>query len=117
MESSATHSALRAPRLAPRAPFPLLSKPRSAPRTNRLANGFWSLLIVGLIAWHAAMTLQLFGPENPWQNLTNEQPIITGRHALHLYHGYLGARSFLTTFRLSCCDPNFQALYPKTPVF
>ena len=43
--------------------------------------------------------------------------MLSGRHPLHLYHGLLGARSFLNRGTLSCFDPAFQAGYPKTPVF
>jgi hypothetical protein len=77
----------------------------------------WSLLVVGLFVWHAWLTLQLFGADDPWQHLTDDEPIISGRHPLHIYHGYLGARSFQATRHLCCYDPAFQAGYPMTPVF
>jgi hypothetical protein len=77
----------------------------------------WTLLLVGLSVGHGWMTLQLFGPENPWQNLLDDRPILNGRHPLHLYHGYLGARSFRNTWCEVCFDPAFQAGYPKTPIF
>jgi len=35
----------------------------------------------------------------------------------HLYHGYLGAKAFLERGTTCCFDPNFQAGYPKTPIF
>ncbi|HXG10974.1 MAG TPA: hypothetical protein VNK04_14535 [Gemmataceae bacterium] len=63
------------------------------------------------------MTLTLFGPDRPWRRLVDDQPILSGRHPLHLYHGYLGARSLYERGTLCCYDPNFQAGYPKTPVF
>jgi hypothetical protein len=63
------------------------------------------------------MTLSLFGPGHPWERLRNFQPIVSGRHPLHLYHGYLGARAFRETGSPCCYDPGFQAGYPKTPVF
>ena len=44
-------------------------------------------------------------------------PIICGRHPLHLYHATLGATTFRATFDSSCYDPAFQAGCPKTPVF
>jgi hypothetical protein len=86
---------------------------RPAPLTPWL----WSLLIAGLFVWQAWLTLQLFGNEDPWLHLTDCEPIISGRHPLHLYMGYLGARSFQATRHLWCYDPAFQAGYPKTPVF
>jgi len=77
----------------------------------------WSLLVLGLLVWHASMTLQLFGTDQPWRHLTDDQPIVSGRHPLHLYHGYLGALAFRATRWSSCYDPAFQAGYPKTPIF
>jgi hypothetical protein len=77
----------------------------------------WTLLFLALVAWQGWMTLSLFGPDEPWQALLDDRPILSGRHPLHLYHGYLGARSLWTTGRLSCYDPAFQIGYPKTPVF
>lgn len=73
--------------------------------------------MLALLAWQAWMTLSLFGGERPWEHLLDEQPILSGRHPLHLYHGYLGARSLREHGSLSCYDPTFQAGYPKTPVF
>ncbi|HEV3260828.1 MAG TPA: hypothetical protein VG013_28510 [Gemmataceae bacterium] len=75
------------------------------------------LVLVGLTAWQGWMTLTLFGPDHVWRHLTNDEPIIAGCHALHLYHGYLGAQAFCERGRLCCYDPAFQAGYPKTPVF
>jgi hypothetical protein len=63
------------------------------------------------------MTLGLFGGERPWESLLDDRPILSGRHPLHLYHGYLGARSLREHGSLSCYDPTFHAGYPKTPVF
>src|SRR5262249_14104867 len=47
----------------------------------------------------------------------DDQPIVSGRHPLHLYHGFLGAQSLLDRGTLCSYDPSFQAGYPKTPVF
>jgi hypothetical protein len=76
-----------------------------------------TLVLFALVAWHSWMTLTLFGPERPWLRLLDDQPIVSGRHALHLYHGYLGAGSLRERGTLCCYDPAFQAGYPKTPVF
>jgi hypothetical protein len=81
------------------------------------AGWIWIALFVFLLLWHGWMTLSLFGPDNQWQRLFDDQPIVSGRHPLHLYHGYLGARSFRERGTLLCYDPAFQAGYPKTPVF
>lgn len=77
----------------------------------------WSLLLLGLLAGHGWKTLHLFGGEDACQRLLDDQPILSGRHPLHLYHGYLGARAFLLRHSFLCYDPAFQAGYPKTPVF
>jgi hypothetical protein len=77
----------------------------------------WWLLVLALLLWQGWMTLTLFGGEQPWQRLRDEQPILSGRHPLHLYHGYLGAIALREHGTLSCYDPAFHAGYPKTPVF
>ena len=64
----------------------------TAPRIRSLGP-LWFLLHLGLIAWQGWMTLTLFGPEDPLARLTDGEPILSGRHPLHLYHGYLGAVS------------------------
>jgi hypothetical protein len=77
----------------------------------------WAVVLLGLVVWQGWMTLSLFGRDQPWQRLIDGQPILSGRHPLHLYHGLLGASSFLSRGELSCYDPAFQTGYPKTPVF
>jgi hypothetical protein len=63
------------------------------------------------------MTLCLFGTDQPWRVVVDDQPIVSGVHPLHLYHGYLGARALLDHGTSCCYDPGFQAGYPKTPIF
>jgi hypothetical protein len=63
------------------------------------------------------MTLTLFGTERPWDHLLDDEIVLSGRHPLHLYHGYIGALSLKDRGCSSCYDPNFQAGYPKTPIF
>lgn len=77
----------------------------------------WWLVLSALLAWQGWMTLTLFGGPQPWPALLDERPILSGRHPLHLYHGYLGARALLEHGGLSCYDPAFHAGYVKTPVF
>src|SRR5581483_8794745 len=77
----------------------------------------WLMLLLLLLAWQGWMTLTLFGGDRPWMSLLDDRPILSGRHPLHLYHGYLGARALRDHFSLSCYDPTFHAGYPKTPVF
>ena len=66
---------------------------------RRAAPWIWSALVLGLVLGHGWKALQLFGADDPWQNLLDERPVLSGRHPLHLYHGYLGARSFHNTLR------------------
>jgi hypothetical protein len=76
----------------------------------------WAMLAL-LLFWQGWMTLGLFGSQHPLDNLLSDQPIVSGRHPLHLYHGCLGAQSFWENRSLTCFDPAFQAGYPKTPVY
>jgi hypothetical protein len=77
----------------------------------------WWLPLLALMGWQVWMTLSLFGGEQPWKRLLDDQPLLSGRHPLHLYHGYLGAGALRQHGSLSCFDPTFHAGYPKTPVF
>jgi hypothetical protein len=86
-------------------------------RSNPWNHRAWLLGLLALTAWQGWMTLTLFGPNEPLQRLLDEQPIVSGRHPLHLYHGFLGSRALSTRGTPCCYDPSFQAGYPKTPVF
>jgi hypothetical protein len=72
---------------------------------------------LAVLAWQAWQTLGLFGTEQRLAHLLSDEPIVSGRHALHLYHGLLGARALWDRGTLCCYDPAFYAGYPKTPVF
>jgi hypothetical protein len=91
--------------------------PEEPARSGLGQSHLWSVLLLLLVIWQGWMTLSLFGPDRPWERLLDDEPILSGRHPLHLYHGQLGAASLWSLGRLSCFDPNFQAGYPKTPVF
>jgi hypothetical protein len=73
--------------------------------------------MAGLVAGQAWLTLGLFSADHSTEVVLDGRPIISGRHPLHLYHGYLGARALLARGGLSCYDPAFFAGYLKTPVF
>jgi len=77
----------------------------------------WLLALLALWGWQAYLTLGLFGGPRPWEALLDGRPVLSGRHPLHLYHGYLGARALRERGSPSCYDPAFHAGYPKTPVF
>lgn len=74
----------------------------------------WLLAVVALAAGQAGLALRVFGGPD---GLTDDRPVVAGRHPLHLYHGGLGAATFRQRYATACYDPNFQAGYPKTPVF
>jgi hypothetical protein len=90
---------------------------RATPPALPGQNLAWLLLVAALLAWHGWMTLALFDAQRPWERLRDGDPVVSGRHALHLYHGRLGAAALLERGSLSCYDPAFHAGYPKTPVF
>jgi hypothetical protein len=80
-------------------------------------NPAWLVAAVAVVVAQAGLALALFGPNNPWAAVTDDRPILSGRHPLHLYHGTLGAAAFRHSRSAACYDPAFQAGYPKTPVF
>jgi hypothetical protein len=95
-------------------PAPKTTAPPAAPAGNHRA---WLLALAALLAWQGWQALGLFGRDRPLERLWSDEPVISGRHALHLYHGTLGSRALLERGSLSCYDPAFHAGYPKTPVF
>jgi hypothetical protein len=90
--------------------------------TDAPADGFrdrpvWLLGLAALVVAQAGLALALFGPDRVWAAVTDDRPVLSGRHPLHLYHGTLGAAAFRARVATTCYDPQFQAGYPKTPVF
>jgi hypothetical protein len=78
---------------------------------------FWLFVLLLLIAAQGWLTLHLFGEGLPFDRLTNDEPILDGKHPLHAYHGLLGNRAWREWRVTTCYDPAFQAGYPKTPIF
>jgi hypothetical protein len=87
------------------------------PREGFRHQPLWLLAVAGLVLAQAGLVLSLLGAERSFGIVTDDRPILSGRHPLHLYHGTLGAHSFRDTGSTNCYDPYFQAGYPKTPVF
>jgi hypothetical protein len=86
------------------------------------ADGFrdrpvWLLGVAALVLAQTGLGLALFSSNRSWAAVVDDRPILSGRHPLHLYHGTLGASSFRDRGVTTCYDPQFQAGYPKTPVF
>ncbi|MBN9519285.1 hypothetical protein J0H58_12305 [bacterium] len=77
----------------------------------------WLLGVVAVVCAQAGLVLELFGPGHSFAALLDDRPVLSGRHPLHLYHGSLGAEAFRARGSTTVYDPNFQAGYPKTPVF
>ncbi len=73
--------------------------------------------LILLIGWQAWLTVGLFGEGYPWPHLWDAEPLISGAHPQHLYVGTIGAAAIKATGRPCAYDPNFQAGYPKTPIF
>lgn len=77
----------------------------------------WLVALLLVLVGQAGLALHLFGSTARFADLTDPRPIMSGRHPLHLYHGWLGASTFRDRYTTSCYDPSFQAGYPKTPIF
>src|SRR5262245_21813829 len=77
----------------------------------------WLLVLAGLVAGQAWLTLRLFGSDLPLDRLTSDEPVLAGNHPLHAYHGLLGNRVWHERRATTCYDPAFQAGYLKTPIF
>jgi hypothetical protein len=77
----------------------------------------WLLVLVMLFALQSWLTLRLFTPDFSFDRLLNDEPVLSGKHPLHYYHGSIGARTWLERGTNCCYDPTYQAGYPKTPIF
>ncbi len=78
----------------------------------------WAFLLAAaaLCAWQGWLTLALFG-DDPWEDILNDRPIVSGVHPQHLYIGSLGAHGLTVQGRTVVYDFAFQAGWPKTPIF
>jgi len=99
-----------------------MSTNATLPLNEPLAEGFrqhpaWLVVAVVVLVAQAGLALSLFSATRSWTAVTDERPILSGHHPLHLYHGTLGAAAFRSSRAATCYDPAFQAGYPKTPVF
>jgi hypothetical protein len=75
------------------------------------------LPLAALSVFQGWMTIGLFGGADAWDALSDSRPIVSGRHALHLYEGYLGAKRYREEQQTLTWDPAYSAGYPKTPWF
>ena len=77
----------------------------------------WFVVVAILLIGQAWLTLRLFTSDLSLDRLLDDEPIVSGRHALHFYHGLIGAKASKERGTSCCFDPAYQAGYPKTPVF
>jgi MFS family permease len=91
-----------------------LSRP-TAPTLRTAGRGWPILVLVIVFAAHSVQAVRLF----PTLGSIVEQrsPVIVVDHAIHEYHGSLGARFFRETGTTWGYDPYFMAGYPETPVW
>jgi hypothetical protein len=69
----------------------------------------WLAVVALLLAGQAWLTLRLFSSDLSFERLTNDEPIVSGRHPLHHYHGMIGAKAWQDRDTSSCYDPAYQA--------
>jgi hypothetical protein len=81
------------------------------------ARPVWLAAVGALVLVQVGFALTLFSANRGWAAVTDDRPVLSGRHPLHLYHGALGAAAFYARGTTTCYDPRFQAGVPKTPVF
>lgn len=70
-----------------------------------------------LLAWQGWLALGLFGPSDAWQHLLSDEPVLSGAHPQHQYLGAIGAQALRATGRPCAYVPDFQAGFPRTPIF
>ncbi|WP_435021881.1 hypothetical protein TA3x_002609 [Tundrisphaera sp. TA3] len=91
---------------------PLVVAPQPPPGRRRR----WAWAVLGLVlAAHAYQSARLF--PGIGSILDPEAPVIMVDHAIHLYHGSLGATFFRNHATSWGYDPMFLAGYPETPVW
>jgi hypothetical protein len=74
-----------------------------------------ALVFLGVVLLvHAVQAVRLF-PTLP--SIVNDQPVVMVDHAIHEYHGALGARFLREAGTTWGIDPFFMAGYPETPVW
>lgn len=71
-------------------------------------------LLVLVLLVHAAFSVRTFPT---FESLHDDRPVVMVDHALHLYHGAMGARALWERGTTWAYDPFFMAGYPETPVW
>jgi hypothetical protein len=84
----------------------------SIPKANRAR---WRLtVLVVVLALHAFLAFRLFPSPKA---IVDDEPVVMVDHAIHEYHGALGARFLGEAGTTWGVDPFFMAGYPETPVW
>lgn len=81
---------------------------------RRWAGPAWAALALAAMLTH---TWQIFSLFPSVSAIVDERPVVAVDHALHLYHGYLGARAIRSRGMVCGYDPAFMAGYRRTPLF
>jgi uncharacterized membrane protein YeaQ/YmgE (transglycosylase-associated protein family) len=77
----------------------------------------WLLALVLVLIGQAGIAVKWLGGFEHGTYQFDNRPITSGEYPLRLYHAGLGAATLRDNFGSTCYDPNFQAGYPKTPIF
>jgi hypothetical protein len=93
-----------------------MERPVTTAEGPALPRWAWLLGVLALLTWHGWLTFSLFGAD-PWQNLCNDQPIVSGVHPQKQYIGSVAALGIASQGRTSVYDHRFQTGYPLTPIF
>jgi hypothetical protein len=82
----------------------------------RLAGRLWAILALVLVfGFHSYKAVRLFPTLG--SIVDRDSPVLVVDHAIHEYHGSLGARFFRESGTTWGYDPYFMAGYPETPVW
>lgn len=72
-------------------------------------------ILVAICASHAAATARALAPGRSMASAFDDQPIVSGRQPIHLYHAAAGAAAFRARGECSSYDPFLVAGFARTP--
>lgn len=96
-------------------PKPDLASKPLAPRPRNAGRAWAIAALIVLFGVHTVQAIRLFPTAG--SILDRHAPVLMVDHAIHEYHGSLGARFFRETGTTWGYDPYFMAGYPETPVW
>jgi hypothetical protein len=77
----------------------------------------WCPAFAVLFVFHATLAVQLIGTTHQWRRLLNDDPVTSGRHALHLQQSRDPLGGEPTAAGPGGFDPSDYAGYPRTSIF